>query len=296
MFLKDYKKTLVAIGITAILLPVLFLARPKKAEAVVPVLDAAVAKSTAATAVSTGSLVTKEFALDTVAYTIAKTILRALTQSVVSWIQSGFEGQPGFISNFEDFLKDAGDQATNQFLKEFLNPEVYNSICSPFRSQLRIAIQGAQYYGGYGQQMSCTLSSAIQNTTDFSNSLREGGENGWKNWLSVSLNPQNDPHMALLMTLDELSSRKTAAQGNAQTESIFNQGFLGLKKCAEYYDNQWTGEFKCTKYETISPGKWVSDTLSEATGIDFQQLALADEINEIIAALINQLLTGILQK
>ena len=62
-----------------------------------------------------------------------------------------------------------------------------------------------------------------------------------------------------------------------------------------YQNNEWTGEKTCISWTTTSPGKWVSDTLSQATGIDMQRLAMADELNEILSALISQLLTGILQ-
>lgn len=320
MIFRNYQKTFATIGIVAIMIPVFFLAKPQKANALVPVIDAAAIAAIEAAAVETIAsdwellgpsavpysagdnllqLRLKEvgvgvgpasFGWDSLAYAIAKQVLHALSQSIVQWINSGFEGDPLFITNFEDFMKDQADQATGRFMKEFLSPEVYNAICSPWRSQLHIALL---YKSTYGERMRCTLNTVIKNATDFSDSLRE---DGWKNWMSVSMNPQNDPHLALLMTLDEFSVRIGTAEKNAQTESIFNQGFLTTKKCVEYYDNQWTGEFKCTKYENTSPGKWVGDTLSQATGIDFQQLALADELNEIIAALINQLLTGILRR
>ncbi len=304
MFFRDYKKTLAVIGIMVILFPSLFLLAPKKAQAIVPVFDAAVAASTAATAVSTGiiakSYVAKEYILDTVAYGIAGAVLQAITQSIVNWIRNGFQGQPGFITDFQGYLTDAADQATGAFMKEFLSPEVYNAICSPWRLQLQIALSRRYRYA---DRMRCTLSTVLNNATNFGRALEQGD---WYDFANVTLNDANNPFGAFILTSDQLSLMRMTAQENARTESIFNQGFLSQKKCVETAcemqgTNYETGEEyciseKCIRYETTSPGKWVSDTLSEATGIDMQRLAMADEINEIIAALISQLLTGILRR
>jgi hypothetical protein len=295
------KKNLAVVGAMIILFSASFLMVPKKAEAIVPVVDAKavallvdIAAATDDTAVNTGivaeSYREKEYVLDTIAYAIAKQILHALSQSIVNWIKSGFQGNPLFITNFEDFMRDQADQATGLFMKEFLSPEVYNAICSPWRIQLEIALKRTYTYS---ERMACTLSSVIKNAEDFSRQVHEGD---WDTWINVTSNPQNNPFGALILSSDQLSALIAAATGNAKTESIFNAGFLGMKECVEQVDNIWTGETTCVKYDTVSPGTWVSDTLSNATGVDFQSLAMADELDEIISALITQLLTGILER
>jgi hypothetical protein len=290
MVFRDYKKILAAIGIMMMVFSVIFLFTPQKAQAVVPVMDIPTETATAATAGATASLVNKDFVLDTIAYAIAKQVLHALSQSIVDWIRGGFEGNPLFITNFEDFMRDQADQATGVFMKEFLSPEIYNAICSPWRIQLEIALRRTYTYG---ERMACTLNTVIKNAEDFSRQVHEGD---WDTWITVTSNPQNNPFGALILSSDQLAAVIAAATGNARTESIFNAGFLGMKECVQYVDNIWTGEATCVKYETVSPGKWVSDQLSTATGIDFQTLALADELDEIISALIEQLLTGILRR
>jgi len=326
MIFRNYQKTFVAIGIVAIIIPLFFLAMPQKARATVPVIDsAAIAEITTAngilgaievtsadTAYNTGeyggiqrelkALRKKEVGMlapevpglswDWVAYTAAGVALHAVTDSIVEWINNGFEGQPGFITDPEAFFTDAADQATGRFMKEFLSPEVYNFICSPFRIDLLL---GLKRTNTYAERMRCTLSTVLanaQNGVEFGTGLRNGD---WGDWMSATLSVQNNPGGAILISLDEMLGRQANARGTAKTESIFNAGFLSMKKCVEYYDNQWTGEHKCIKWTATSPGKWVSDTLGQATGIDMQRLAVADEINEILSALITQLLKGILQ-
>jgi hypothetical protein len=225
---------------------------------------------------------------------VAGAVLKSITNSIINWIKGGFQGQPGFITDPEAFFADAADQATGRFMKEFLSPEVYNAICRPFRIDLLIGLKRSRNL--YVERMRCTLSTVlanVQNGVEFGVKIREGD---WGDWMSATLSPQNNPSGAILTSLNELLDRQGEARDTAKTESIFNVGFLSMKECVEKGYNDWTGETFCIQYKATSPGKWVSDTLTEATGIDMQRLAVADEINEILAALITQLLTGILKK
>ena len=333
MIFRNYQKTFATIGIVAIMIPVFFLAKPQKANALVPVIDAAtiaaVEEAAAAQIVaieaaqaaqeisdwdlfgpsavpmSAGDdlrqLRMKEvgvgtgpasFSWDSLAYAIAGTVLKSITNSIVTWIKSGVQGQPGFIKDPEAFFTDAADQATGRFMKAFLSPEIYNAICQPFRLGLLISLKRTNLYV---ERMRCTLNTVLANAkngVDFGVGIRNGN---WGDWMSVTLNPQNNPSGALLTSLFELDTRQANARDTAKTESIFNAGFLSMKKCTLTVEDDWTGQQSCIRYETTSPGKWVSDTLTQATGIDMQRLAVADEINEILAALISQLLTGILK-
>ncbi len=296
MIFHNYKKTLAIAGII-VLFPTIFFFAPKKAEAIVPVSDAgataaliAIKGSAAATAVAGGSMVKKEYILDSIAYAIAGQVLHALTQSTVNWIRSGFQGNPLFITDFEGFLKDQADQATGVFMKEFLSPEIYNAICSPWRQSLQIALLRKYTFA---DRMRCTLNTVIKNAEDFARDVHDGD---WDNWIRVTGNPQNNPYGSFIIASDQLAAIQAAATERAKTESIFNLGFKGLKQCTEYGYNDWTGEKFCMKETTVSPGKWISDTLQSSTGVDFQRLGMADELNEIFSALISQLLTGILKR
>ena len=173
MIFRNYQKTFAIIGIIAIMIPVFFLAKPQKANAIVPVIDAAaIAAVEAAAAAQIAAIEAAQaaqeisdwdlfgpsavpmsagddlrqlrmkdvgvgigpasFSWDALAYAIAGTVLKSITNSIVKWIKSGFQGQPGFIQDPEAFFADAADQATGRFMKEFLSPEVYNAICHLF--------------------------------------------------------------------------------------------------------------------------------------------------------------------
>jgi hypothetical protein len=237
---------------------------------------------------------------DSIAYSIAKSMLRTLTDSVVDWIRNGFEGKPLFITNFEDYLLDAADQASGIFLREYLSPEVYNAICSPFRIQISLALQRAARGGSsYGQRMQCTLSTVLQNvqrgvSVDINAYYTDFSQGGWSAWFSL-LDDQNNPYFAIQASVDELKMRQIASVSQAHTESVFNLGFIGYKECEMWDYNPSTGERNCISWKTLSPGKWIESQLSSATGVDFEEMALADELNEIIMALINYLTSELMR-
>lgn len=343
MSFSRYKKTFACLGIALILLPSVFLAYPRKAEAVVPVIDVALNASFNTWAAAWGawagtdvafkglqmpawtfgspySLYENIFAVrmkevglttpggfplavvsgglptswDGIAYFIAKLVLHALSRSVVTWIRSGFQGGPGFITDLQYHLADAADQATGAFMKQFLSPEVYNTICSPFRLQLRIALQTFQFRSRYSQRMRCTLSSVLANAQDAVQWGQRIAQGDWGDFITVTSNPQNNPVGALMISIDSLYAMQSAGVSRAGTASIFNAGFLGMKECEEYYADEFTDGNTCIRWKTTSPGKWVSDQLSEATGVNFQELNMADELNEIVSALLNLLLSQLM--
>ncbi len=334
----NYKKTFAGLGILLILIPSVFFAIPKKAEAIVPVIDVALIAAmeeainqqtieiiasdwelNGPTAIygtagdhlrqlrikETGPMaaVAPGLSMDGIAYAAAQILLQAMTQSTIAWIRGGFQdGGPGFITNYGDFFLDAADQATGLFMKEFLSPEVYNTICTPFRLQLKLALSiGSR--NRYTNRMSCTVGAVLKNAEDFYTSLDQGS---WDDWITVTGNPQNNFGGSLLLSMGELYSARVRTQNNARTESQANAGFLSMKKCVEMTCEMWGtnyetgGEYcvseKCIGYETTSPGKWVQTQLSDATGIDFQRLNLADELNEIIMAIVGQLISMTLRE
>src|SRR3989344_3912190 len=58
----------------------------------------------------------KESFWDGVAWGVAKIALNRMTLSSVQWIRTGYDGQPSFLTNTADFLRDIGNQATGVFI------------------------------------------------------------------------------------------------------------------------------------------------------------------------------------
>lgn len=140
---------------------------------------------------ATGSLWLKENLLDGIGWAIAKRIVSSMVQSLINWINSGFQGSPMFLSDLKGFLLQVADEAIGEYISEL--GEIGSFICSPFRLDVQISValqyQQARSNGGNGQPApTCTLSGIIDNIEGFiSGTFSEGG---WNDWFDITATPQ----------------------------------------------------------------------------------------------------------
>ncbi len=203
----------------------------------------------AITSVATTDQFLENSVLNKIATAIAKQLLMQITNSVISWINSGFNGNPSFIQNPTAFFENIGDQATGQFISQ---SGALSSLCSPFSLQVRLAIaQQQQRNDGYGSgggggenQYSCTLSTIIQNGKNAINSAGvsitpsvqgfTGGDfsqGGWGAFSALVTNPDNTPNGAYLDAEDQLQQQINNQVAQKQSELSQGGGFLSWESC-----------------------------------------------------------------
>ena len=241
--------------------------------------------SNASTAFSTGSLWLKENVLDGIGWALAKRIVSAIIRDLINWINSGFQGSPMFVQDLQGFLLGIADETIGGFIEELGG--VGSFICSPFQLdvQVSLAVQYAQARSGGGQPApTCTLSGIVDNLEGFiSGSFSEGG---WNNWFSVTSNPmQYTPYGSTLLAETEARARLINAQGEELQLLEFGDGFLSSEVC-ETVDGPNGPRESCS---ISTPGKVIQEALSFNLDTGRQSLVEADEINELIAALLGQL-------
>lgn len=308
MVLFNYKlfKILLTVFILLSVVFVLFLF-PKNAGAqIVPVHDApnATINSTTAgntgatvgnTAVSAGAdaaLTKKEFILDAILKILSQTLISQLTQSTVNWINSGFDGSPAFISNPGKFLQGVGDSVAGQFIEEL----GFGILCEPFKLDLRLSL-ALEYGGGGSHDLGCTLSDVIGNVEGF----LEGdfvNQGGWDQWINITQKPNNNKYGAYINARSALDWRISHAEGEEQRKLNWAEGFLSHEECVDdsyyfFYETKAEALAVCEK-KIVTPGTTINNHLGNVLGSEFRQLELADEINEIIGALVGQLMTQVM--
>ncbi|MFH1325913.1 MAG: hypothetical protein ABIH48_00395, partial [Candidatus Falkowbacteria bacterium] len=201
-------------------------------------------------------------------------------------------------------------------------------LCSPFRLPILASLEFA-YSRPSMARFQCTLDVAAENWQknwdDFQADYLNGGV---ERFLSISTNAQNNPYGAYLLALDEAESRRADVQEKGKLEVSWGSGFVSMKECQggksqgdfciDVCDNS-VGNYgdddddwslcheECMadnmssselcgmsggKEQTTTPGAVIQDRLTKALGMDLETLGLADEINEIISALINQLFSS----
>ncbi|MDA8597084.1 hypothetical protein N9L26_01965 [Candidatus Pacebacteria bacterium] len=246
------------------------------------------AASNAITAESSFTLLGKEIFLDQIAFNIAQMTLKQITQSIVNWINSGFEGNPAFLTNLDDMLLEAADREFGSFLEG----SDLDFVCSPFQLDIKIALS-TQYAksDNFASQVQCSFTEAVGNVENFVGGTFADG--GWGGWFELTQNPENTPVGAFMKSKLEIEARIADEQGKALTELGWGDGTFSKTLC-ELVEGEGATIEKCN---INMPGKYIQEQLTFQLSSGSRSLIEADEINEIIGALFAQLaqqaITGI---
>jgi len=235
---------------------------------------------------------------DTISYAFINTIINKVTASTVNWINSGFEGNPAYVTDPGQFFLDVGDKTAS----EVLSNTSLNQLCSPFKAQVRLAL--VKNYINQDQNGSCTLSKVKDNYEQFTQDFSKGG---WEGWFEVTQNDNNNPYGAYLQTKSQLGKDidNQVQKFNKQLEQ--GRGFLSKEACPKNKQltlteaSQANYDYQTTLYkagdcldsrdvETVTPGSVIQGQLEKVLGSGAERLNAADEINEILGALLNQLI------
>lgn len=257
----------------------------------------------------------KEYALDAVAVQTVNMIIERVTASTVNWINSGFKGSPAYVQDPEKYFLDLGDKIAGEFIMK--DPRLSN-LCGPISARVRLAL--TQNYIGE-RQWSCTLSQVGNNLENFMNDFSQGG---WDNFFEVTQRQQNNPIGAFMQAQSELSAQLNSRSESARMQLGWGTGFLSKKTCVRHSEavqgETITGERqligidaegneiygdpinqtlpdvppKCIEEKIVTPGSVIEDQLNNVLGIGNEKLAVADEINEIVSALLNQMLNRVI--
>ncbi|MFA7252375.1 MAG: hypothetical protein WC027_00780 [Candidatus Paceibacterota bacterium] len=171
----------------------------------------------------------KESLWDKIAYAAGRILVRQLTQSIVNWINTGFEGNPSFVQDPAGFMLGVGDRTIGEFI--FNNPDLA-FLCDPFEINVKIAL-GLQY-SPFKDKINCTLSEVLANSENAYNDFVNGdfiNGGGWDSWLSITTNPQNNQIGAMLIAQGELDAQIEGNKENKKDELAWSGGLLSWKDC-----------------------------------------------------------------
>ena len=251
--------------------------------------------------------------LDCIARAIARALLQQIMISTINWINSGFSGSPSFVPNYQNFFQSLADNAVGALIQS----SQLSFLCSPFQLQIRIAI--AQSYAGRSSTPSCTLGAVTKNIQGFLNRFDQGG---WSAFVSFT-RPTNNPFGEFMHVEGMLQARIADRAKSKSMDLGLGAGFLSTteeQNCRTYSsgnasDMQALGKMDMTnKSQTVlsndnsgnvtqricdqvnvTPGTAIGDSLNQALGAGKDQLVNAKYFDEIISALVTQLVTNVLQ-
>lgn len=233
-------------------------------------------------------------------------LVRNIGASVVEWVNSGFDGKPLFVTDFEGLLTDTADGVIGNFIEG----SELGWLCNDFSAQIRLSL-ALKYSKPTREKFRCTLSDIANNAENF---LEDNGGRGWDNWLALTTQPQNNVYGAYFTAQGELAQRVAAKLNDKTQEVQRNAGFLNFTYCEEMetvddaiarvngatspYEvgssnlqttTQPTPECKPGKTKTGTPGSIIGSKLSSVFNQSETQNAVAQEIDQVIGAVLNQL-------
>src|SRR3989338_6932841 len=160
---------------------------------------------------------------DGIAMVAAQKMVDSMVNSTVEWAQSGFDGNPAYVTDQKQYFADLSDGIAGDYIA---NNEKLNFLCSPFQVQVRIALQ--QSYTGQNNYFQCTLTDVVANIDAFYNDFSQGG---WDGWFAMTQNGSNNPYGAYIEASLEMNSRLASAVGLKKEQLQINTGFLNTEKC-----------------------------------------------------------------
>jgi hypothetical protein len=204
---------------------------------------------------------------DQLGWCMVNSLIAAIGSATVAWINGGFQGNPVFVTDPGQFFADVADAQAGIFLNELSN----GFLCSPIKNLITVNLSNA-YNNSINPYAQCSFTN-ISNMTNFMNGAP--GSFNWVSWNQYGQNPQNNPYGATISGQIELDKRIANTIGLQQNQLNWGRGFLSSKDPA-------TGKI-------TSPGSVIEKQVNDRLGSGQRRLEIADEFDEVVNALVNQL-------
>lgn len=255
------------------------------------------------TAIATGGLNIKEYILDPLAHMAARTAIQSVMRSVINWANSGFEGSPAFITNLRQNLSGLGDAVADAFVDElrttgFVNSPFRDTIIGQVQESYRRSTSGRSYFENNRYDLdrySSNPQAFLQG--DFS-------QGGIRAWVHTWMNSQNNPIGALRSAENELNKRVTNAIGERTQQLNWSRGILSWCGGSSTDGNSSSSagpvalrsrNTGCLPGQSVrTPGSLIHERFERGTNLDLDMLVSADEIDEVIGALMQGLINKML--
>jgi hypothetical protein len=209
---------------------------------------------------------------DAIMYCLVNSLIEQILIATTEWVRSGFDGNPIFVDDPEQFFIDLLDYEAGKSLDSLTDA----NLCAPFQIRVKLGL-----LRNYTQRdnRKCSLSDIGDNLDLFLDG--EFKEDGWRQWFELTQNPSNNPIGSYILVTDDLYAQMSR-RGNVVTAELgWNSGFLG-------HTTEWG--------ETITPGQYFGQLFQKISGQPADRITFADEFDELINALANYLVGELFQE
>jgi len=222
---------------------------------------------------------------DSIAYCVGNALIQYIGNSTIAWINGGFNGNPAFVNNPQQFFQDVADQQASTFVNQLgrglsgIAPPLVNSVTNNL-----VGNYNSNFFGSQPTQWSAAQTSNY-------NSFISGNPNAFNlnSFYSVSQNPNLNYVGANYQTQLALQ-QKLAQQQNLQQQQLqWNQGYNSVKTCKTNADGTQT----CN---TTVPGTNINQTAQANMNLAGLRAAASQKFDQVITVLVNELIKTALNK
>jgi hypothetical protein len=242
---------------------------------------------------------------DAIGYCIGNGLLTYITNSVVAWINTGFNGSPAFISNPQQYFKGIADIEAGTFINTLAKDTTGLNICQPFNINV-----GTSILNGYAPQnpLTCSLEQLKANLSNPNNyHVTVSGAGGYSNFnnqqslntfYGISQNPQNNAYGAYLGAQQQLAATIAQQQNTANINLTWGNGFQSVQNCPPSQTTQTNAGTTTTKQpcNTTTPGNVIASQLDDTLHLGNERVVLANSFDQVINALVGTLIKLALNK
>lgn len=247
--------------------------------------------------VNEGALRKKEENLDVAARCIARQLFDGSITGMLGIVRTGGrDGAAAYVKDWRNFQANAEYRGEDIFRAILSNTQLCNYMGQGIKNLFGVTSRrtippNTQTRIGnldpYQLRASCTMPSNFSITNyqrDFA------GNGGWDAW-SRMLEPQNNYYGALLMAQDEVAKQRNLESSADTNEAISGQGYTAKREACKTTGNVP----RCTVLGTVlTPGSTLSDAVNTTFQSELNWLANSDELNEVIASLIERFVNRLL--
>jgi hypothetical protein len=246
----------------------------------------------------------KKFLLDPLARQLSRTLIKSLTAQTVNWINSGFNGNPAFITNPGQFFTNQADIAVSAALAS--QGPLFNQICSVFNTNVRLAL--ATQYLQDARLGQCSIQGLIKGYNGFINNFANGG---WSAWFQMTQSNSNNPYSSYFTAQNSLNLQIASKIQKYANQVVQGRGFLSWESCSANGDDTaalqakafascnanssdqqacvaQAQQYSSSDCSVQTPGSVIAGGLDKVTNSPIDQAQLANSIDAVVSALMTQ--------
>ena len=226
----------------------------------------------------------KECALDGMLNVFKKEILEQMINATTDWINGGFDGSPKFVENFDDFFADT----VSEVVGSYIQGSGLKFLCQPFQINLKYALY-ARFTQPRRKEGQCTLEKIEKNIDKAVKDLQN--YYSWRKFITITTDSNSNVFGAYFQASRDIQRAIGRENTKKLRDANRGKGFMSWKTCKDVKQADGTVKPDCT---IATPGSIIVSQTDKVLGTDLQELQLADEFDELVAALVGALLGNVL--